>query len=494
MSESWKEWSGQVVNNEFPLLQFLGESEHSAVFLTERNEDGAPSKATIKLVPSLGQSDELQLARWRMATELSHPHLLRVYGMGRTELGHVPLLYVVAEYAEENLAEFLSARALPPDEVRAVLDSALSVLTYLHGKNLVHGHLKPGNIMAIGDKVKLSSDRIHRVGKACDRPGRPDAYDSPETVPGIIPIAEAMSPAADIWSLGIALVEILTQKLPATPENGQREPQLPEGLPEPYLDIARHCLLRDPQSRWTAAQIATRLQNPSAKAVLEPSRPLPVAQPPISRQMPPSLPRKRRSYAVPIAIGLALVAALAVPRFFGHRSEPPPVSDAASELPAAQSAPAASDLQNNQPILSAPGAKERKRNSTTSVPVPVSIRSATPSTERIKPAAKLPAGAIVSGEVAERVLPDVTESARKSIRGTVKVILKVEVDPSGNVDGMILTSPSASKYFNSAALDAAQKWKFKPPQVAGRDAQSNWSLRFAFTRGETTVVPTQLVP
>ena len=191
MSESWKQWSGQVVNNEFPLLQYIGESEHSAVFLTERNEGGESTTATIKLVPSLGNGkrDELQLARWQMAIELSHPNLLRVYAMGRAELGQVPVLYVVAEHAEQNLADVLAARALPLDEARAVLDSSLSVLAYLHGQDLLHGHLTPGNILAIGDQVKLSIDGLRRAGEACDGPGRPDAYDSPE-------------PRAELFQLG----------------------------------------------------------------------------------------------------------------------------------------------------------------------------------------------------------------------------------------------------------------------------------------------------
>ena len=107
----------------------------------------------------------------------------------------------------------------------------------------------------------------------------------------------------------MTLVQTLTQKLPATPGIGQSEPQLPEGLPEPYLDIARHCLLRNPQARWTVAQIAARLQNPLA--IPEPSTPLRVAQPPVKQQAPQVEPKKRRNYAIPIAVGLALLVAAA---------------------------------------------------------------------------------------------------------------------------------------------------------------------------------------
>jgi TonB family protein len=499
MSESWKQWTGQIVNNEFPLLQYVGGSEHSAVFLTERNEGGSSRTVTIKLVPSHGKRDELQLARWQMAIELAHPHLLQVYAMGRAELGHVPVLYVVAEHAEQNLADVLSARALPLDEARAVLDSSLSVLAYLHGRDLVHGHLTPANILAIGDQVKLSIDPLRHAGEACDGPGRPDAYDSPDTARGTIPVG--MSPAADVWSLGMTLVQTLTQRLPAAPGSGQSEPQLPTGLPEPFLDIARHSLLRNPQRRWTVSQIAARLQN--SLIIPEPISPLPVARPPVNQQAPqvdnrqtPQVERKKRhSYAIPIAVGLALlVATLAVPRFFRHRSEAPRVPEVATQSPIDQPALSTSDPQNSQPIPSVPGATKRNQNSAGTVPASVSLRSGNPSREGIRPAAKLPAATVVSGEVTQQTLPDVTEDARKSIRGTVRVTVKVDVDLSGSVEGMKLASPSASKYFTAAALEAARQWKFKPPQVAGRNVQSDWSLRFAFTRGNTTVVPRQEAP
>src|ERR1019366_5302919 len=107
MSDTWKQWVGQIVNGEFPLLRYLGGSEHSAVFFTERHEGERLVRAAIKLIPAAPENDELQLSRWRQAAELSHPHLILLYEMGRFELSGVPLLYVVMECAEENLAQVL---------------------------------------------------------------------------------------------------------------------------------------------------------------------------------------------------------------------------------------------------------------------------------------------------------------------------------------------------------------------------------------------------
>ena len=205
MSHAWKQWEGQVANGEFPLLRYLGGSEHSAVFLTEFHEGERLLKAAIKLIPAPPENGEFQLSRWRLAAELSHPHLISLFGRGRCEVGGKQLLYLVMESAEENLAQVLPSRALTPAEAREMLDSVLDVLAYLHSKGFVHGHIKPINIMANGDQLKVSSDGLCRAGESLEHPGGPDAYGAPENAPEAIAGSKAMSPASDVWSLGMTL-------------------------------------------------------------------------------------------------------------------------------------------------------------------------------------------------------------------------------------------------------------------------------------------------
>ena len=63
MPEVWKKWEGQVVNEEFQLLRYLGGSEHSAVFLTKR-ADREPHEIAIKLILANAENPELQLSWW----------------------------------------------------------------------------------------------------------------------------------------------------------------------------------------------------------------------------------------------------------------------------------------------------------------------------------------------------------------------------------------------------------------------------------------------
>ena len=500
MPDTWKQWEGQSVNGEFPLLRYLGGSDHSAVFLTERHVGERLVRAAIKLIPAAAENDELQLSRWRQAAELSHPHMISLHEMGRCELGGVPLLFVVMECAEENLAQVLPGRALTPAEARAMLESVLEVLAYLHCKGFVHGHIKPANIMASGDQLKVTSDGLRRAGESLDGPGIQDAYDPPENARGITPVPQTISSAGDVWSLGMTLVETLTQNLFDARSAEHQDPLLPQTLPEPFLDIASHCLHRRPEDRWAVAQIAARLEGhapaPQVRTVLTPARTPAGGPQPIGWQSRP--PARRRSYAVPIAVGFVLVLAaiLAGPRILRRHSGTPQVPAAAGEEPLVPPAPRqAAPASHTHPIKAArPSRPEEVQSSKAPVPVPASIHPETSHEGETSAVAKLPAGGVVHGEVAHQVMPEVLQSARDTIRGTVRVSVRVNVDWSGNVEDAELESPGPSKYFARVALQAAQLWTFKPPKADGRDVLSTWILRFEFTRDETRAVPTQEIP
>src|SRR5260370_6838854 len=81
-----------------------------------------------------------------------------MFEMVRWQLEKNAVLYVVMEYADENLSLVLSSRPLTAAETREMLPPGLDALRYLHGKGFVHGHLKPANIMATGDQLKVSTD------------------------------------------------------------------------------------------------------------------------------------------------------------------------------------------------------------------------------------------------------------------------------------------------------------------------------------------------
>jgi TonB family protein len=490
MSDAWAQCIGQLIDGKFPLLQYLGGSEHSGVFLTERQEGGKVQQAAIKLTPASPDCGERQLARWRRAAKLSHRHLIRLFEMGHCELGGAALLYVLMEYADENVAKVLPRRALTPAEARTLLDSVLDVLAYLHDKGLVHGHIRPANILADGDQVKVSSDEILQTGEVLDVPGRPNPYDPPEYARANSLAAHAASREGDVWSLAMTLGEALTQRILATQATAQADAPLPSTLSEPFLDIVRHCLRLQPEDRWTVNAIAARLHGRSVAPAQLRTRSH-HARSDTLRQVMYGTTRSR--YTIPIAAGLVLlIAILAGSRLFHHSSGRPQAPTATIEEPNVEPLPKQEDSPPEPRVKS--DLSEIREDSKAPAPVPTSPRTDTAHEDSVAGKANLDVGDMVPGAVLQQVLPDMLPKARTSIRGTVRVDVRVDVDSFGRVDGATLKSPGPSKYFARLALQSARRWRFAPAKVAGRDVLSRWTLHFEFTPSKTTVVPKQDVP
>lgn len=251
---------GEVVEEKYVLMRYLGGSDHSAVFQTQYG-GVHPRDAAIKLLPAPPGNAEARLSGWRLAANISHPHLMQIIDMGRCEVSNAPMLFVVTELASENLAEILPERPLTVAEAQEMLASLLDALGFLHNRGFVHGHIKPSNIMAVGDELKLSADTICRLGEVVENGGVPSIYDAPEGT------RSGASTRADIWSLGVTLVEVLTQQKLDCVSSARRDPTLPESIPPGFAEMARHCLRRAPNKRWTAATIQSHLPRVVAKPV-----------------------------------------------------------------------------------------------------------------------------------------------------------------------------------------------------------------------------------
>jgi hypothetical protein len=89
--------------------------------------------------------------------------------------------------------------------------------------------------------------------------------------------------------------------------------------------------------------------------------------------------------------------------------------------------------------------------------------------------------------VVHEVSPDVPQVIRDTIRGHIKVTVRVLVGPSGDVVGEFLENPGPSRYFARVAGDAAGEWKFAP---ADTQSPRVWLLHFEFDRSGVTVEPT----
>lgn len=428
-------WAGQVVDGKFTLLQWLGGSGDSGVFLTELQGDPA-KKAAIKLMPAnaclVGAT----------SAGLSHPHLMRVFASGHCEIDGISLAYVVMEFADEILAEILPLRPLTPDEVIEMLAAIVDALAYIHRQGLVHGHLKPSNILVVSDQLKLSADSLQPASNAASAMHALSVYDAPERTNG------GVSPASDMWSLGITIVEVLTQRTPEWDHTANNDPQIPDSMPQPFAEIASFCLRVDPARRGTLSDVRKRL----GLAVVQS---LPEFAPKAIEA-----PKQKAAFRVrPSVLTVALLVTIAVIALLWSRShEPQPQVE-----PSAQTAP-----EQQQPIVA-------------------------PQPPAPKPPPAVPAGSVAAsgGSVAQRVMPEVLQSASQSIQGRVSVSIRAMVDSSGNVSDARFESAGRSRYFARAAMDAVRQWKFTPPEANGRPVASTWTIQFVFTRGNTDATAEQ---
>ena len=421
-TETWAKWESQTVNGVFPLRRFLGKSSHSVVFLTEYAA-GNVAEAAIKLIPENPALTESQLSQWRRVAAMPHPHLIRLFDSGHCEIGGHPFFFVVMELAEQTLAQILPHRALTPEETRGLLLPTLDALGFLHAKGLAQGQLKPSNILVVSDQIKLASDAIRTGGGENGAPG-------------------------DIFSLGLTLAEALTQQPPSWLDAESVLASLPADLSKDLVDIIQRCVNRNPARRPTVADLPAK-PNPAPTEAQTPSE-APALPERVSEESAASAQRwsgtsswvGERRPAVFVATTSVMVLLFVIAVIFAG----------------------AHFLRGSQGAAPQPA-------------LPVAEAQGSADTTDVNPAPSPPS------LVVHQEIPDVSQTARQSIQGTIKVSVRVTVDASGNVVGESFENRGPSNYFARVANDAAKRWTFVP--VENQDPR-RLLLEFAFTRAGTT--------
>ncbi len=506
-----KNWAGRVVEGKLPLLEWLGGSGGGGVFLTEYASAPA-EKAVIKLVLAEAADAEDRAAGWEAARELEHPNLLRVLEHGRCRMEGAEFAYVVTEYAPEVLAEVLGERRLKAEEMREVVEPLVAVLGYLHERGFVHGHLKPSNILAHGNDLKVPVDHLLRAGSGGGASAS-GPYDAPELEGGVV------TPAADVWSLGVVVVEALTQKRPEWNRARGGDPAVPDGLQQPFRRIARECLRADAGARCSLAQITAGLkgeetvqekegrekpeedgeEEPGEAAPATAAGPVPAvetaaeaagvsgeagpaeaAPEPAERAVPTAMRMKLLIGAVALVIGLIVLRLVLDHQQAQRRQAENGPTVRQQVTPPAQSpgqvpgqAPGQAQPQTSGQAQGSGQAQAGKQAPLAAPAVP---------------------SVTVKGAIAERVQPDVTQGALNTIQGRMLVAVTVTVGPDGNVRNAVFHRKGPSRYFADAAMQAAQQWKFQPAQVNGQTAESTWLLNFWFERTGTHVTAKEVSP
>jgi len=239
-------WEGLTVDGRFPLLEWLGGWADRCVFLTVRQ---STHTANIKLIQASGADADACIAKWEAAKTLPHPCLVQMMETGSYRLNGTDVAYVLSEKADTFLSGIVPRKALDAAKVKEILAPVVDALAFVHENGLVHGSVKPSSVALIGDRWKLSSDEMARAGEPLTLNRDLDTYDAPEVGGG------AVTSAADMWSLGMIVVEACSQRTPVWDRNTAGDLGVPDWLPQPFREIARECIRWNPAARISIGDV-----------------------------------------------------------------------------------------------------------------------------------------------------------------------------------------------------------------------------------------------
>ncbi len=325
----------------FVIVDRVGEGTSAVVY---RASSERYATVALKVWKGSEFQSETQIDRFRSEADLnrrlSHPHVARIFESGRDESG----IYLVMEYLSgRTLAEHLaSSGPVGHEEFLEIARALCRALSHVHAAGIVHGDIKPSNLMFASDgRLKLTD-----FGAARDRTGDTTLgvvrgtpnYVAPEQFLG-----QGATPASDLFSAAVVLYESLTgvrpfqgmtpaQRCTAPPPDPRTlAPSTPEGIARAIVAALSPDAAQRPRSALSLLALfdAEEHGQPGPAAAAPPPRPAAaVALPPPSpRSAPPRTVQwlAKPEPAVPrdvVPVFLALVRRLAQLEAAGEVHDP----------------------------------------------------------------------------------------------------------------------------------------------------------------------------
>lgn len=268
----------EVLGERYELLDPIGRGGMATIY---RGRDTRMDRAVaIKVLREVYSTDPKFVTRFqreaKAASALQHPNIVQVYDYGQTDGNY----FIVMELVEgTDLRRYLRSRGVL-DVDRAIIiahDVALG-LGAAHRRSIVHRDVKPQNILVgKGGSIKLTDFGIASVYKDINAERLTTTgmtlgtvqYYAPEQAQG-----EIVSPAADVYALGIVMYEMLTGRTPfdgdtpvAVAMQHIQDPPVPPselnpGIPQALEDIILRCLEKIPEMRFRdGSQLARALES-----------------------------------------------------------------------------------------------------------------------------------------------------------------------------------------------------------------------------------------
>ncbi|HEX8695917.1 MAG TPA: serine/threonine-protein kinase [Longimicrobium sp.] len=293
---------GRTLAGRYELEEVIGSGGMSVVFRGLDHTLGRPVAVKVVSIPaeSEGLRDNLRERFRREAASAAriphHPNVVQIYDYGTDP--ELDLDFIVMELLRgRDLKQALVDGPPPPEEALRILREAARGLSAGHRVGIVHRDVKPANVFLVGagalESVRLldfgiakplegaDSDSITILGQLPHSP----AYASPEQLDP----ERAVSPASDVYQLGLIGYELLTGERPFSERERKRllageEVPLVEtprwrAVPAPLREVIGRALRRDPAERYpNAAAFAEALAEAEDRTLLHP----PLAEAPVA--------------------------------------------------------------------------------------------------------------------------------------------------------------------------------------------------------------------
>ncbi len=232
----------------------------------------------VKLFPSelaQGALRDRFLREARVIGQLAHPHIVSLHDMGIEESTQTP--YLVMEFVDGlALDRILEKGTIPFPRACAWIGHAAEALEVAHRRGVIHGDVKPANILITGEgKVKLTDFGMARVARrdTGDSPllGTP-AYWCPEQIMG-----RPQDARSDIFSLAVVLYEMVTGTKPFEADTLQGvcnrvlsstvtpPSHLQTSIPTGFDELIGSSLAKNPETRMHSAEKLAQALYPFAR-------------------------------------------------------------------------------------------------------------------------------------------------------------------------------------------------------------------------------------
>ena len=258
-----------MLASRYRLVRLLGRGGMAEVY--EANDGVLGRRVAVKIFrdeTDIATSQARQQLEIQALARLQHPNIVAVFDAG-TDAG---VSFVVMQLIDGlTLAERTKGSALAPAETARIGRPVADALAHVHSLGMVHRDIKPGNILCGANGTIFLSDFgiVRLIGRTrLTQHGTIGtiSYLAPEQVRG-----EDVGTAADIYALGLVLLECLTgaPEYPGSSAESavarlSRPPRVPPTVPQSWADLLTGMTAENPAARPSAREVARILHDLSA--------------------------------------------------------------------------------------------------------------------------------------------------------------------------------------------------------------------------------------